>query len=588
VPELLDSRRLTGPNLYARSPGVVVTLRFDDDEDPVAFIDRWRAELARGLATLGWSADVHVRRWESEGRRGAELMLTASVDHLYAAADLDEWAVARARGEPEQDSGLAAIAESAQSEQSQRRGLLELLAAAESRGVPWLLDDDEVSLGYFDRCVRWQLDSERALPSPDAVDWSRFDPVPSPQRHQVALVTGTNGKTTTTRLLARIAKIAGLHVGNTSTDGLYVDEQLVEPGDWTGPGGARAVLRNPQVEIALLEAARGGLLRRGAGVRSCSVAVITNIAHDHLGEYGIVDLDGMAAAKGIVATIVEPQGRVVLGADSPALVAWAQARQLPAPIVWFSLDPNHPVLAQAQRSGAEVWTVIDGHIVRIAGGQAVRLCRADELPISLGGLARHNIANAAAAAAAARGLGFDDATIIAALREFGARADDNPGRARLCELARPDGGRVRVLLDFAHNLAGVAAMSDIVRGLRRTASVEHAGRRPIVCFGMPGDRSDEELRTIAAALTSLDPRQVILRELPDYARGRDPSEVPRLLEEGLRAVSDVPIAHAQGETGSLALALADAEADDLVVVLVHTERDEVDVWLREQDPTSLG
>lgn len=584
----LDSRRLTGPNLHSRLPGAVVTLSFHDDEDPAAFIDRWRVELARGLATLGWSADVHVRRWQSEGRSGAELMFTASVDRLYAAADLNEWAVARARGEPERGDELAAIAESARSEQSPRRGLLELLAAADSRGVPWLLDDDEVSLGYFDLCVRWQLGGEHDLPSPDAVDWSRFDPETSQLgRRQVALITGTNGKTTTTRLLARIAKIAGLHVGNTSTDGLYVDEQIVEPGDWTGPGGARAVLRNPRVEIALLEAARGGLLRRGAGVRSCSVAVITNIAHDHLGEYGIVDLDGMAAAKGIIATIVEPQGRVVLGADSPALVAFAHSRQLPAPIVWFSLDPNHPVLAQAQRSGAEVWTVIDGHIVRIAGGQPVRLCRADELPISLGGLARHNIANALAAAAAARGLGFDDATIIAALREFGARADDNPGRARLCSLARPDGGRVRVLLDFAHNLAGVAAMSDIVRGLRRTAAAEHAARRPIVCFGMPGDRSDEDLRTIAAALTSLDPRQVILRELPDYARGRDPAEVPRLLEQGLRAVSDVQITHAHGEIGSLELALADAEADDLVVVLVHTERDEVEAWLREQDPTSL-
>jgi cyanophycin synthetase len=587
VPELLDSRRLTGPNLYSRSPGAVVTLRFDDDDDPAAFIERWQAALEQGLTTLGWSADVHVRRWQGGGERGGEegteLMFTASVDRLYAAADLNEWAVAQARGEPEPGDALAAISESARSEKARRRGLVELLTAADSRGVPWLLDDDEVSLGYFEQCVRWPLGSDHELPSPDELDWSRFAPagLGSGGRGQVALITGTNGKTTTTRLLARIARIAGLHVGNTSTDGLYVDEQLVEAGDWTGPAGARAVLRNPEAQIGLLEAARGGLLRRGAGVRSCLVAVITNIAHDHLGEYGIVDLDGMAAAKGIIATIAEPRGRVVLGADSPALVKWAQAQQLPAPIVWFSLDPEHPVLVQAQRCGAEIWTVVDGHVVAIVGAQLTRLCRADELPISLGGLARHNIANALAAAAAARGLGFDDAAIICALREFGARADDNPGRARLCELARPGGGRVRVLLDFAHNLAGVAAISDIVRGLEHEAN-----RRPIVCFGMPGDRSDEDLRKIAAALLSLDPRQVILRELPDYARGRDPAEVPRQLERGLRAVSDVPIAHARGEIGSLELALADAEADELVVVLVHTERDEVDAWLREHELSS--
>lgn len=598
MPELLDSRRLTGPNFYGQSPGAVATLSFDDDDDPAAFIERWRAALARGLDALGWPADVHVRRWGAgdengaggeKRRRGAELMFTADVDRLYAAADLNEWAVARARGEPEPDAALEAIAEAAKSEQARRQGLVELLDAADSRAVPWLLDDDEVSLGYFDRCVRWPLGGDRPLPNPDDVDWSRFEPDPSGAsglsgRGQVALITGTNGKTTTTRLLARIARLAGLHVGNTSTDGLYVDEQLVEPGDWTGPGGARAVLRNPSVEIALLEAARGGLLRRGAGVRRCLVAVITNVAHDHLGEYGIVDLQGMAAAKGIVATIVDQKrGRVVLGADSPALVAWAQAQQLPAPIVWFSLDPEHPVLAQAQSSGAEVWTVVDGHVARIVGEEATRLCRADELPISLGGLARHNIANALAAAAAARGLGFDDATIISALREFGARADDNPGRARMSELARPGGGRVRVLLDFAHNLAGVAAMTELVRGLERGAN-----RQPIVCFGMPGDRSDEDLRTIAAALTSLDPRRVILRELPDYARGRDPAEVPRLLEQGLRAVSDVPVDHARGEIGSLELALANAEPGDLVVVLVHTERDAVDDWLRQHQTTSLA
>lgn len=578
MPELLDSRRLTGPNLYGRSPGAVVTLGFDDGEDPAAFIDRWRGELGRGLARLGWSADFHVRCWKSEsGRAGAELMFTAGVDRLYAATDLNEWAVARAGGEPEPDGALADIEASARSEQAPRRGLVELLDAADARGVPWLLDDDEVSLGYFDRCVRWRIGSE--LPGPDAVDWSQFDS----KTQAVALITGTNGKTTTTRLLARIARIAGLHVGNTSTDGLYVDERIVEAGDWTGPGGARAVLRNGDVQIALLEAARGGLLRRGAGVRSAAVAVITNIAHDHLGEYGIVDLDGMAAAKGIVATIVEPQGRVVLGADSPALVAWAQARQLPAPIAWFSLDPTHPVLTQAQSRGAEVWTLLDGDIVRTTGSQTVRLCRADELPISLGGLARHNVANALAAAAAAHGLGFDDATITAGLREFGARADDNPGRARMCELARPAGGRVRVLLDFAHNLAGVAAITELVRGLERGAG----DRRTIVCFGMPGDRSDEDLRTIAAALISLEPREVILRELPDYARGRDPAEVPRLLEQGLRAVSDVAIRHARGEVDSLALALGHAEAGELVIMLVHTERDEVDAWLREHEAVSL-
>jgi cyanophycin synthetase len=568
---VLDSRRLTGPNLHARSPGAVVTLRFGDDVDPVAFIERWRAALERALTTLGWSAELHVRRWEAEDGRGAELMFTAPVDRLYAATYLNEWAVARARGEAEPEGALAGIAELARDERAQRRGLVELLTAAESRGVPWLLDDDEVSLGYFDQCVRWSLGREHELPSPDAVDWSRLGPRP------VALITGTNGKTTTTRLLARIARLAGCHVGNTSTDGLCVDEQVVDEGDWTGPAGARAVLRNPAIDIAILEAARGGLLRRGAGVRSCTVAVITNIARDHLGEYGIHDLADMAAVKGIVATIVEPGGRVVLGADSPALVAWARAQRLAAPIVWFSLDARNDVLVRAQQDGAEVWTLLDAEVVRVVGDETTRLCRVDELPIGFGGLARHNLANALAAAAAARGLGFDDATIVAALREFGAHVRDNPGRANVWDIARPSGGRVKVLLDFAHNLAGIAAMAEVVRGL---------GSRPTVCFGMAGDRSDDDLRKLAAALISLDPRRVILREQPAYARGRDPAEVPRLLEQGLRTVSDVPITHVRDEIESLELALTNSEAGELVVVLVHTQRDEVEEWLRAHEHAS--
>jgi cyanophycin synthetase len=583
---LLDSRRLTGPNLHTSSPGAAVTLSFSGDEDPAAFIDRWRAALARGLATLGWSAEVHVRRWESQAERGAELMFTAPVDRLYAATDLNEWAVARARDEPEPDGALAAIAESARDERSRRRGLVELLDAAESRAVPWLLDDDEVSLGYFDQCMRWPLGRAHELPSPQAVDWTRLGPRP------VALITGTNGKTTTTRLLARIARLAGLHVGNTSTDGLYVDERLVEAGDWTGPGGARAVLRNPEVEVAVLEAARGGLLRRGAGVRSCTVAVITNIARDHLGEYGIIDLAGMAAAKGIVARIVEPRGRVVLGADSPPLIEWAQAQQLAAPITWFSLDSRHDVLAQARARGHEVWTLLDADVVRIVGEHVTHLCRVDEVAIGLHGLARHNLANALAAAAAARGLGFDDAAIGAGLREFGSQASDNPGRACRWDIARPAGGRVQVLLDFAHNLAGIAAITELVRGLAGESDVggrgleKGLGRRPTVCFGMAGDRSDEDLRKLGAALHDLDPRRVILREQPAYARGRDPAEVPRLLEQGLRSVSDVPIAHARDEIESLEQALADAEAGELVLVLVHTERDAVDAWLHAHDAKS--
>ena len=571
--ERFDSRRLTGPNLYGSSPGAAIDLRLPADIDGDAFVGRWREALTRGLEWLGWTAELHDRRWPDGRGHGLELMFTAALDRLYAATDLNEWAVARAAGEVERAGELDAIAEAAAREQAERRGLLELVAAAQAHGVAHAVDDDEVSLGLFDQSRRFPLGSEAGLPAPETIDWAGFD------RRPVVLITGTNGKTTTTRVLARICTKQGLRVGNTSTDGLYVDEQLVDPGDWTGPGGARAVLRNVDIDIALLEAARGGLLRRGAGVRSCSVSIITNIARDHLGEYGIVDLAGMAAAKGVVATITEPQGAVVLGADSPPLVEWARTARLAAPITWFSIDPDHPVLIDARARGGQIWTVQDGFVLRGEPSRDTRLCPVDALPLSLGGLARHNVLNALAAAAAAHALGIDDDAIIAGLCEFGSRPDDNPGRARLWTIERrpdqPGAPPLRVLLDFAHNLAGIEAMARVVKGLDRA---------PIVCFGMAGDRSDDDLRKLGAALTSLNPRRVILREQPAYARGREPAEVPVLVEQGLRAVGFEAISHARGEVESLEQALREATAEDsLIVVLVHTERGPVDAWLREHE-----
>jgi cyanophycin synthetase len=568
--DVVDSRRLTGANVHARAPGAVLEIRFRAGEDPASVIASWEQFLREGLQQLGWMASLHVRRFvDASGREGAELMFTAAVDRLYAATELDEWALACALGQLSGERAskrLAEIAATAQAEQEARKGAVELIAAAEARGVMWLIDDAQLSLGQFGDVQMWPVG---ALPSIDDIDWSRF------RRRPLALITGTNGKTTTTRLLARILRKRGLSVGNTSTDGLCVNERLVEAGDWTGPGGARAILRNGDVDAAILEAARGGLLRRGVGVPRADVAVITNVTRDHLGEYGVFDLAGMAAAKGVVATVVERDGRIVLGADSPALLEWARGRELPAPIVWFSLDPEHPVLRDALAQGGEIWTIVEGSIARCEGDAVTKLCAIEEVPLSLGGRARHNLANALAAAAAAHGLDVPDELIAAALREFGSEPSDNPGRARVWVVPHESGRELRVLVDFAHNLAGLAAMAELVRGL-----IGDSQLRPAVGIGMAGDRTDDELRDIGAALVQFDPRMVILREQPHYMRGRKLGEVPALIEQGLRAAGYDPtrIARAADEPASIEQAI-DAGAE-LIVMLVHTEREAVSRWLQ--------
>lgn len=587
--ERLDSRRLTGPNVHCASAGAVAEVRFDGLPEPA--IARWRAHVTEGAAELGWSIAIHVREFlDAEGRAGAELMFTAPVDQLYAATELNEWAIARAAG-VEAENDLATVADHAAAERAQRAGALALIERAEREGVDWLLDDDALSLGYFDDAQTFVF-AEGPLPGPEAIDWTGF------RRHPVVVLTGTNGKTTTTRLLARLVRRAGLRVGNTSTDGLCVDEVLVEAGDWTGPGGARAVLRHPGLDVALLEAARGGLLRRGLGVRSPDVAVITNVDRDHLGEYGVFDLAGMAAAKGIVARAAKADGKVILGADSPALVDWA-ARALPDPgeaapsagrarVVWFSLDPDSPVLLEHRRTGGETWTVEGGWMVchPAGGGSPRKLVPVADIPLTLDGHARHNVANALAAAAAAHALGLEDRAVVTGLLEFGARPEDNPGRAHLWTVPRdredPAAGSVDLLVDFAHNLAGLTAIQ---------ALVARDGRRPILSFAMAGDRSDEDLLALGAALREFEPRSLVLREQVGTLRGRPLGEVPTKLAagygvgpgDGAGAVTIV-----EDEPSALDFALADSAPGDLVVLLVHTERDAVAAWLSENRARPRG
>jgi len=578
--ELVDSRRLTGPNLHTTRPGAVAEVRFEasGEAEPEQVVARWRAALELAVAELGWEAQTFARRFvDGEGRAGAELMVTAEVDQLYVATDLNEWAIAVASGVlPALE--LDAIAERGSDERAARAGALDLVLRADAEGVPRLIDDGQLSIGYFGEAQIWALGEDApALPTPDEVEWARFSDPP------VAIVTGTNGKTTTTRLLARMVHRDGRRAGNTSTDGLYVDEHLVEAGDWTGPGGARAVLRHPEVDLAVLEAARGGLLRRGLAVQRCDVSVITNVEADHLGEYGVFDLEGMAEAKGIVARATKFDGLVVAGADSPALLAWIQARiaaprgsesGLDARVALFSLDPQLKALVAHHDAGGEVWTVVDGWMVRRREGGTRKLVPVADMPLAMGGRARHNVANALAAAAAARKLGIEERAIVSALLEFGREPEDNPGRARLWSVPSRGPDKVDVLVDFAHNLAGLEALAVMVGEM-----AEARGRAPILSFAMAGDRSDDELRALGRALRRFAPRILVLREQVEYLRGRPAGEVSTLLAAGY-GLDGVELA--ADEPAALDVAMRLAEAGDWVVLLAHTEREAVAAWMRER------
>ena len=299
----------------------------------------------------------------------------------------------------------------------------------------------------------------RDLPTPEEVDWAAVRDVP------VILVTGTNGKSTTVRLLAAMARAAGKVAGLSSSDWVRVGDEILDRGDYSGPGGARLALRDPRVEIAVLEIARGGILRRGLPVTRAAAAIVTNVAADHLGEYGIHDVDGIADAKLVVAKALHGGGRLILNADDPRLAERGPATG--APLAWFTMAPAHGI-----RDGA---ALADGMLVLRQGGASLPILPAEDVRIGMAGAARHNLANALAAIAGAAALGLPVAAMAEALRTFGADEADNPGRGLLREI-----GGVKVLVDFAHNPHGVAAIAALVATIPAAPPPRPAGpgRRP--------------------------------------------------------------------------------------------------------------
>jgi cyanophycin synthetase len=540
--ELLDCRRLTGPNLLWDRPSVVMDIACEPDQVP-GIRARLEAEVLGLHQRLGWRAPGFSARPRIGG---LSLAFEGPIDRLYAgialaeaawqrcsgAADNVEDAMAGSIGDALEDT-LAAIRERAAEEANP--ALLALQAAAGEHHAPFLWDDDLVSVGFGASAKTWP---SRSLPPADAIDWTAARRIP------IALVTGTNGKTTSARMCARILRAAGHRVGLCSTEGIRINDQVLDEGDYAGPGGARAILRHPEAGAAVLETARGGLLRRGLAVEEADVALITNIAADHLGDFGSRSLDELLEIKWIISRAVRRGGTLVLNADDARLVE--QARDYAGRIAWFSLDPD--------RRDIE-FRPDDGWLIRERDGRRERLCRIDEIPLTLGGAARHNVANALAAAAVCSQLGVGAEAIAAGLT--GMRQDDNPGRGNFYTV-----NGARVIVDFAHNPPAMAAIAALVAAL--------PAERRLLAFAQAGDRTDELLREYARRGWALAPDRIIISELAKYARGRAPGEVYGILRDELIRCGCPPeaVLHVDTEPEALEHALAWARPGDLLVMLV--------------------
>ena len=542
---LVEVRLLDGPNLYRLEP--VVRIEVTVGRRRTWFGQRLpgRHAVVRLGAVVKPSdaprAVAELGRWVRRLHRRA-LARSVSVT-IHSTSEPGHWVVAfpwneRARAETLARAALRLVEEPGEAlfERAVRR-----IARTEPGGGP-----------------EWVSDAERRLP--------------------LISISGTNGKSTTTRMLTHIARLAGKHVGTTTTDGVIIDEEMVESGDFTGPQGARVVLGTPGLDIGVFETARGGILLRGLGYQSNDASILTNVSGDHLDLQGLHTLPELAEVKSVICRVTRPQGTVVLNADDD-LVA-AVASRVTAPVVFFSLDASSARVRRHLARGGRAYVLDDGWLVERTARRSRRIVAAREVPATVGGVARHNVANALAAAGGARAMGLTPEQIAAGLRDFRPSADLMPGRLNMYVL-----GNRLVIVDYAHNVAGLGVLYDTAEALvgsrdKRTATVT-------TILGTAGDRPDDYIRELARMAGSRSD-EVAIKESLVYLRGRTRASVIGELKEGLRAagvaVNEIPIyddehVALQGELTTPGRLAAREDGARVLIVMTHRLREEIAGYL---------
>jgi UDP-N-acetylmuramyl tripeptide synthase len=576
-----DSRRLTGGNLFFASTGAVLEALGELDE---ALLAAWRARIERAAARLGWG---HPQSAARRHAGGTSLAIAAPLDQLFVATEVNEWALCAALIERDPklcrsledalaaaslealDSGatpgpdtIPVLEESAALARFVRLAAVEarpqlraLLEAAALRGLPHVLDEAQLTLGAGAGGRSFPLS---ALPDPGELRWDQLRDIPT------AIVTGSNGKTTTVRLLAACAREHGWHAAFNCTDGVFFDDELLASGDYSGPAGARMVLREPRAQAAILETARGGILRRGIAVSQARVAVVTNVSADHFGEYGIDDLAALADVKLAVSGIVSASGLLVLNADDAQLRARADGLtrrfgRCPR-IAWFAQNADHPLLGESRLRGAPTCGVRAGTLCLSYDGTDHDLGRVAALPLSVDGIATYNVANMAGAALGAAALGIAAATIATVFARFGAHFADNPGR-----MMRFDRHGVRILIDYAHNPDGLRGLLTVAEHLRGTN-----GRLGLL-LGHAGNRNDADIEELARVAAAFQPDLVVVKENEAQLRGRAPGEIPRILLAELlrRGISESALTVRDSEAEAARCALDWARSGDVLALPLH-------------------
>lgn len=384
-------------------------------------------------------------------------------------------------------------------------------------------------------------------------------PAGAQSRIPIFAITGTNGKTTTTRLIAHILKGTGRTVGFTTTDGTYIQNQQIVRGDNTGPVSAQLVLKDPTVDVAVLETARGGIIRSGLGFDHCDIGVVLNVAADHLGMKDVNTLEDLARVKSVVPRAVSKSGFAVLNAEDP--LVYKMKELVDGKVVCFSMDENNPTIKRRAERGRVSCVYENGYVTILKGKWKVRVEKATNIPLTYGGRAEFMVQNVLAATLACFVHGVSIEDIRVGLTTFNAGTAQTPGRLNFTEV-----GHVTVLMDYAHNPAGFQGLTKFISRL--------PNKYRTVVMNVPGDRRDEDIREMGEIAGNNFDRIVI--RAGNYLRGREAVDIAALIQEGIARSEGEPqvrvipdsrdaIHHAikNGRKGELVVTLADVVPDDI-------------------------
>ena len=547
---LVELRLLDGPNLYFPRPAAKVTLDLTELlRLSVADAQDLGAGLGLGKARPGAAGSIFRQRF-------AIRLVTQIVRRLARIGGVTRLAVRTRTGQ--------AVSELVVAYPWRNSGRAEALA----HGLARVLDSVAIGPEAVTEMINTEGAALAAAPIGSAPRLIR-------PRIPVVAITGTNGKTTTARMIGHVARRAGRSVGWSSTDGVYINGELIEAGDFSGPGGAGRVLRYPGVELAVTETARGGILRRGVGVAYNDVSVVTNISADHLGADGIDTLDQLAEVKAVITKITKSDGWCVLNADDPR--TFGMRLGVKAKIWVFTRDPDSPSARNVLSGGGRVTTVLGGTVsVLTAGSDPLPVIDVVDVPMTLAGLSRVNVENVLAVTSATLALGFSVEQVSDGLRSFDP-SQNNPGRMNIWTVSVP-GGVISVVIDLAHNEAGLEALLEIMKGIRPP------GGRLLLAVGTAGDRSDEVFVKLGeVAGLGVDVIEIVHKA--KYLRGQSMETINKLIKEGA-AHAGVQINRSHdSELGGLVSLVDQARNGDVVAIMTHQDRELLDQWLLDHGAT---